>query len=276
MRIQVAEMNATAADPTTREAHWPEYAIEGALLMLFMISACGFTVLFEHPSSSLPAALPDPFLRRALIGIAMGLTAIALIYSPWGQQSGAHFNPSVTLTYLRLGKIGGRDAFAYVAAQCIGGALGVAVSQALLGMRVSHPAVSFAVTVPGSSGPLAAFACELAISFTLMSVVLLLSNSSWSRWTGLACGALVALYITFEAPYSGMSMNPARSLASALAARRWESFWIYVSAPPLAMLAAAELYLRLRGAGRVLCAKLQHHTRRRCIFRCNYGALEEV
>jgi len=107
----------------------------------------------------------------------------------------------------------------------------------------------------------------------LMSVILLLSNSRMARFTGIACGAIVASYITFEAPYSGMSMNPARSLASAVVAGQWTSFWVYVSAPPLAMLAAAELYVRLRGAHRVFCAKLNHDGPRRCIFRCNYAAL---
>ncbi len=99
---------------TSRALNWPEYAIEAALLGTFMVAACAVTALLEHPASPLHAAIPDPFTRRALIGIAMGLTAIGLIYSPWGQQSGAHFNPSVTLTFLRLGKIEVRDALGYV------------------------------------------------------------------------------------------------------------------------------------------------------------------
>jgi aquaporin Z len=262
-----------ATHSTAARPNWTEYAIEAALLGGFMVSACVVTVLLEHPTSPVRAAIPDPFTRRALIGIAMGLTAIGLIYSPWGQQSGAHFNPSVTLAYLRLGKIGPRDAGAYVVAQCIGGILGVLLASLALGMLVAHPAVKFAATVPGPGGAGVAFVAELAISFGLMSVILVLSNSRLARCTGLVCGVIVATYITFEAPYSGMSMNPARSLASAVAAGRWSSFWVYVSAPPLGMLAAAETYVRLRGAQRVFCAKLNHAGTRRCIFRCNYGAL---
>jgi len=91
-------------------ARWPEYSIEAALLALFMIPACTCTVIFELPSSPVRQAIPSAFLRRALTGIAMGLTAIALIYSPWGQRSGAHINPSVTLTFYRLGKIQMMDA----------------------------------------------------------------------------------------------------------------------------------------------------------------------
>ena len=258
------------------DLNWPEYAIEAALLGIFMISACVVTALLEHPASPIRAALPDAFMRRALIGLAMGLTAIALIYSPWGRQSGAHFNPSVTLTFLRLGKIELRDAVGYIVAQCVGGMLGVLLASTVLGMLVAHPAVHFAATIPGPRGAPLAFVAELAISFLLMSVVLLLANSRLAPITGLVCGALVASYITFEAPYSGMSMNPARSLASAVFAGQWTSLWIYVIAPPLGMLAAAEWYVRLRGAHRVLCAKLRHDRTRRCIFRCAVGALQEV
>jgi aquaporin Z len=82
-----------------------EYAIEAALLGLFMIAACGFTVLLEHPASPVRHTLPDPVIRRMLMGLAMGSTAVTLIYSPWGKRSGAHMNPAVTLTFARLGKV---------------------------------------------------------------------------------------------------------------------------------------------------------------------------
>jgi aquaporin Z len=259
---------------STSLRHWHEYAMEAALLGLFMIAACSFATLLEHPASPARQALPDESLRRLLMGLAMGLTAVNLIYSPWGQQSGAHMNPSLTLTYFRLGKIEQGDALGYVAGQFLGGIAGVLLVRAALGTLASHPSVRFAVTAPGAAGPTTAFLAEIAISFVLMSVVLIASNSSrLTRYTPLFCGLLVATYITIEAPISGMSMNPARSFASALAAWRWTALWIYFTAPPIGMLAAAEVYGRLRGAHRVLCAKINHHTDRRCIFRCNFGAL---
>ncbi len=147
------------------ERNWPAYAIEAALLAIFMLSACAFTVLLEHPASPLRRAIPDPLTRRTLMGMTMGLTAMALIYSPWGQQSGAHFNPSVTLAFFRLGKMEAKDAVAYVAAQCVGGIIGVQTARLALGMALAHPAVGFAATVPGPDGVGAAFAAELAISF---------------------------------------------------------------------------------------------------------------
>ena len=96
-------------DSLTR--HWPEYVIEAAGLGFFMISACLFGTIFEHPSSPIRQAIIDPLPRRVLMGLTMGLTAITIIYSPWGKQSGAHINPSITLTFFRLKKVKPWDAF---------------------------------------------------------------------------------------------------------------------------------------------------------------------
>jgi len=197
----------------------------------------------------------------------MGLTAIGIIYSPWGKQSGGHINPSVTLTFFRLGKVSGWDALFYVGFQFIGGVLGALLAATILSAWVSDPAVNYVVTAPGSAGTWAAFAAELVITFILMSVILTVSNIPWlHRWTGLCAGALVATYITIEAPISGMSMNPARTLASAVPAQYWTALWIYFTAPLVGMLMAAEAYTRVKGARAVACAKLHHENNKRCIF----------
>src|SRR5260370_22978496 len=88
---------------------------------MLRVSAGLFTLLLESPASPLHAAIPDAFLRRSITGAAMGLTAVALIYSPWGRRSGAHMNPAVTLSFLRLGKIAPTDAVFYIFPQFIGG-----------------------------------------------------------------------------------------------------------------------------------------------------------
>jgi aquaporin Z len=253
--------------------HWPEYLMEAIGLGLFMLSACLFVTVLEHPNSPLRQTVTDPFLRRIPMGLAMGLTAVWLIYSPWGQRSGAHLNPSVTLTFWRLGKIAHWDAFFYVTAQFVGAIVGVGVAAAMLDVRLAHPAVSYAATVPGGGGAGVAFGAEVLISFILMTVVLTVSNRpGLNRFTGLCAGALVASYIVFEAPLSGMSMNAARTLGSAVYAQVWTALWIYFTAPLLGMLAAAQLYVSAQGMQRVLCAKLHHDNPQRCIFRCNYGA----
>lgn len=247
--------------------HWPEYLMEAAELGLFMISACSFGVLLDYPNSPVHQAIPDPFVRRILTGLAMGLTAIAIIYSPWGKQSGAHFNPSVTLTFLRLGKIKPYDAFFYVFAQFSGGIAGVLISAAVFGSLLADPAVNYVATVPGAAGTMAAFVAEVVITFILMSVILRVSNNQrLAAFTGLCAGILVAIYIIFEAPLSGMSMNAARTFGSAFSAHTWDTLWIYFTAPLIGMLAAAQFYVAIKTERAVSCAKLHHQNSKRCIF----------
>ena len=87
-----------------RAAHWPEYFIEAGAIGTFMVSAAVFTAILYHPWSPIAADISSEWLRRGLMGLAMGATAVLIIYSPWGQRSGAHMNPAVTLTFFRLGR----------------------------------------------------------------------------------------------------------------------------------------------------------------------------
>lgn len=247
--------------------HWPEYLMEAALLGAFMVSACVFGALYEFPQSPVHQAIMSGFLRRFLMGVTMGLTAIAIIYSPWGKQSGAHINPSVTLTFFRLGKIKFWDALFYIAAQFTGAALGVFLVAQFLGREVSDPGVRYVVTTPGPRGSGVALVAEFIIAGILMLAVLSFSNHhSFAGYTGLVAGLLVATYITLEAPFSGMSMNPARTFGSALPPMIWDGLWVYLTAPPLGMLFAAELYLWRKGQQAVMCCKLHHNNDKRCIF----------
>ena len=128
------------------------------------------------------------------------------------------------------------------------------------------------VTVPGESGVLIAFLAEVVISFMLMLVVLIVTNTPRvARFIGLFAGLLVATYIVLEAPLSGMSMNPARTFASALPSNTWTALWIYFTAPILGMFGAAEVYLAWQGISKVGCAKLHHQNKKRCIF-CEFHA----
>ncbi|MGB7201126.1 MAG: aquaporin [Pyrinomonadaceae bacterium] len=252
--------------------HLPEYLIEAWCLGTFMLSACAFSVLLFNPSS--PASGMNAGFRTVLMGVAMGATATAIICSPWGKRSGAHYNPVVTLTFFRLGKIAPTDAAFYIVFQFVGGVLGVSVAWLLLGDLLADSAVNFAVTVPGEYGAAAAFAAEVVIAFFMMTMILWTSNSTrWSRFTPYLAGLFVAFYIAVESPISGMSMNPARTFASASVAGHWSSLWIYFVAPGLAMLAAAEVFIKLRGLKSVFCAKLHHHNDKHCIFNCGYRAL---
>jgi aquaporin Z len=250
--------------------HWPEYVMEAAELGCFMVSASLFAILLYHPSSPIIRVIPAEFIRRILMGTAMGLTAVAIIYSPWGKESGAHMNPAFTLTFLRLGKVSPWDAAFYIIAQFLGCIAGVGIVAAFAKKLLSHPSVNYVATLPGSGGAWLAFVSEAIISFGLLLMVLFVSNNpKLARFTGIFAGGCVALFIIFESPFSGMSMNPARTLGSALFSHLWNSLWIYFTAPVLAMLFAAELFPLLKG--QVFCAKYHHQNSYRCIF-CEYQA----
>lgn len=231
------------------------YIQEAAGLGIFMLAACLAAAALEAPGSALHQAIADPFLRRAIMGLFMALTIVCLIYSPMGRNSGAHYNPAATLCFWRLKRINGRDALAYMFAQCAGGTLGVFVAWALLGRALSIPQVHFLVTAPGPAGAGVAFAAELLETFTLMAAVMLSLNHGRIRpFTGLIVAAIVGVEVALFSPLSGTSLNPARTLASALPARDFTGWWIYLTAPVLGMLLATELarrFLRMEyhGAG---------------------------
>lgn len=228
----------------TLKINWRIYLMEAWGLGTFMVSAVLFTILIEHPALPVRLAFDEqPGTRRFLIGIAMGITAIGIIYSPWGKRSGAHLNPAVTLSFLFLKKIKVPDAIFYIIFQFIGGYLGVVLFNLFVFDLVSDPHVNYAITIPGKWGTLGAFFFEALLSFTLFITVLLASNHNrWNLYTGVFAGFWLMLFITLEAPFSGMSINPARTVASALPANNWTQIWIYFTAPPLGMLLAAYVY----------------------------------
>ena len=263
----------TVGRPTTPlealRAHWRLYIYEGLELAWFMVAACVATVVLFGVSSHVVSAVPSAALRRALMGVAMGVTAVMIIHSPMGKRSGAHFNPAITLTYLRLGKIAPWDAVFYVVGQFAGGLFGVGVSAVLLGKSLAQPSVEYAVTVPGIGGTAGAFGAELFMATLLMGVVLWSSNEKkWAKYASYFVGVLIANYIFFFAPVSGFSINPARTVGSAAFAGIWTAVWVYFVAPLLGMFVAAEVYVRRYGVEHVLCAKLHPSPSELCPFDC--------
>jgi len=257
----------------SQSLHWRHYLIEAWGLASFMIVAGAVAVLLVRAPEPLHGAIAaHPILGRLVFGSAMGLTVVAITYSSWGALSGAHLNPALTLAFAALGKITPRDACFYAVGQFTGGALGLTAIAALAGRALVGPPVNSIVTQPGPQGPLVAFAGEAAIAFILMIVVLTFSNARAPipRFTGVAAAICVAAFITLEAPLSGMSLNPARTTASALVAQDWTSIWVYFTAPVAGMLVAAAFYVGVSGRSGVRCARLNHTGSFRCIFRCGY------
>jgi aquaporin Z len=266
----VEAVDAVEAPRVARAVNFRVYAMDGALLGAFMVSACASVALLEHPASPVREALDSGLLRRALVGIAMGITALLLIGSPWGKRSGAVMNPAMTLAFVRLGKLGLRDALGYAGAQFVGAALGVALSAVVLGTVVRHPSVNFVVTEPGGLGAGAAWIGEFGIAFVMLMVVTTVNRfPRLAPRTGWFVAALVASFITFEAPLSGMSLNPARTFASAIVANSWRGFWIYLTAPCAGVLVAVELLRALDRKRSDPCGKLNHSTSVDCFLKCH-------
>lgn len=246
--------------------HWPEYLMEAGEMSLYLFFTCCFATILQYPASPVSHFVASGIVRRALMGVAVGATVVAIIVSPWGKQSGGHFNPAMTVAFYRLGKVARWDASFYGAAQFLGAIGGVAMATLLLRGAPGDAAVRYAVTA-GVHGSALAFAAELTISFLLMITVLLATNHQrLAPYTPYFVGSLYALNITFETPLSGMSMNPARTFGPAAYLGYWHALWIYFVAPTLGMLAAAAIFLRARHGKLPYCAKLCHTNNKRCIF----------
>ncbi len=227
------------------KSRWKLYLIEAWALGMFMMATCLFAILFEHPDFYIRQHMPDAMGRRVIMGIAIGITAVLLIYSPWGKRSGAHMNPAFTIANWQMDRITTFDAGFYIIAQFTGGFLGVWVFKVLLPSYMANPSIAYVVTIPGMvpGSEWIALILEFLISFILLFTVLHLSNyERLSRFTGYFVGILLFFYITFEAPYSGMSINPARTVASSWHAGNWTSVWIYFTGPVSGMLCAGMLF----------------------------------
>jgi aquaporin Z len=222
--------------------NWKSYFIEAWALGMFMISASSFVILFEHPVFHINTLIPSAIVRRMCIGAAMGITAILLIYSKWGKQSGAHMNPAVTLANYRLKRISFNDAAGYIFFQVIGASAAMLLLKFFFQSYLAHPSVNYIVTQPGKPGILVAAMAEFLMSFLIFLTVMIVSNSRFMKYTGWFAGALVFIFISLEAPLSGMSINPARTFGSAIAAGSWGSFWLYLIWPIAGMQLAAFLF----------------------------------
>ncbi|MEJ2291029.1 MAG: aquaporin family protein [Deinococcales bacterium] len=201
--------------------------------------------------------LPDPWTRRLLTGLLFGSTG-GLIATSWvGRVSGAHINPAVSLAFWWRGTFDGRHVAGYIGAQLLGGALG---SLPLLLWGRIGASVDYGATVPGAWGTWGALAGEALTTFALVVGLLLFTgHRSLRRFTPLLMPALYAIMVTLEAPISGTSTNPARSLGPALVAWQWHAFWVYLVGPLIgAALAVLTFRLRLLSRFESEVAKLYH------------------
>jgi aquaporin Z len=221
-----------------------DYCYEGLGLGIFMFSAGFFDALIDSPNLPIRQHIHSALIRRFLIGITMGLTALYIFNAPFGKKSGAYINPAVTLVQYRLQNIDRKDAFFYMLFQFMGGTIGMYLVYLAIPALISSPAINYIVTQPGTTGTAIAFIMEFMISFFIISTVLFTSdNKHLAKYTSLFVAILITLFITFEAPYSGMSMNPARTFSSAIISNQWKVFWLYCIAPIGGMLFGERVFV---------------------------------
>lgn len=256
--------------------HLPEYLAEVAGTALMMLIGVGAIALMWASVSPVPGWIESPDLRRLLTGMMFAGGATLVVVSPLGQRSGGHLNPAVTLAFWLKGNIPTIDAVWYVIAQVCGALLGVGIVALLA--PAAMQSIQFGITLPGEGYTVTeAFMAEIAITAALVGLILYcVNNPRYARYTPVLAGTLVALLVFIEAPVSGTSLNPARSVAPALLSSIYTHQWLYIVAPLIGAVAAVWLHGRYAGHRPASgCAKLYHTERYRCIFsNCGYSRFE--
>lgn len=195
-----------------------------------------YALVFAGTGAIVVDSLSDGAITHAGIAITFGLIVLAMI-SAFGDVSGAHFNPAVSVAFCAAGRLAPRDLAPYVAAQCAG------ALAASLSLRAIFPtSATLGATVPaGSAGQ--SFVLELILTAILMLVILAVSSGPKEKGitAGIAIGSTVALEAMFAGPISGASMNPARSLAPAVVSGQFAHLWVYLAAPVAGALLAIPL-----------------------------------
>ncbi len=167
------------------------------------------------------------------IAITWGLIVMAMIYA-FGDISGAHFNPAVTIAFAFAKKFEWKEVPKYIIAQCIGA---IAASSILLFL---FPESEFLGGTHPSLDDFRAFVLELLLTYFLMLVIINVSTGSKEvgMMAGIAIGGVVLLEAMFAGPMTNASMNPARSLSPALLSGNWKSQWLYMIAPVIGAILA--------------------------------------
>lgn len=248
--------------------HWREYTAEliGTAFNIFVgLSAVVFDFGKGLPMEHL---IPDTGIRLLITGLIFAGSGSLVAISPLGKLSGAHINPSLSLAFWAQGKMHFQDLAGYIMGQLLGAILGVWLMAKMWGSYATS--VYNGMTLPGVGYSLwFVFFAEVFITFLLvLSIFIFVSNHRLMRWTPLMVWLLVATLVWQEAPISGTSLNPARSLGPALVTGFWKDQWLYCIAPPLGALFAVAVF-RLLPTGRadILTCKLFHVPDYRSIFK---------
>lgn len=199
----------------------------------WVAEALGTFILVFAGTGAIVVQQETGLLTHVGVALVFGLVVLAMIHA-FGDISGAHLNPAVTVGLAAAGRFPWRDVLGYVVSQAVGGMLASGVVRGLFPKNVG-----LGGTLP--AGPeYQSFLLELILIFILMVVILTVTQGAREKGitVGLAIGSVIALEAMFAGPVCGASMNPVRSLAPALVSGRMEHLWIYLTAPVVGALLA--------------------------------------
>lgn len=216
------------------------YAAELAGTALLVAAGVSIVIAMFGRGSPVPALVRSAGLRRLITGFLFGLVGALISVSRLGKVSGAHINPAVTIAFVAEGKLAARDALGYVSAQLAGALLAI---PALAAWGAIGASVQFGATVPDPTrAALLAVVGEAAVTFAMVTVIFVLAAHRRTQpLTPWSIPFLFAVMVWLEAPLSGTSANPARSLGPNLLAGDARVLWIYVLGPVAGALAAVGL-----------------------------------
>ena len=241
---------------------WSLYVAEFLGTALLLVGGLSAVILVVSPASPVATLHLDGWLARGIAGALFGLTGTLVTVSALGRHSGAHINPAMTLAFLIEHKISASHAAWYVVSQCLGAVVGawVVLAWGPLGKPITYGAT----TPAGTIAPLAAVALEALCTTVLVGTVFVfLGHPRLRRFTPWTMSPMYAVMVSIEAPWTGTSTNPARSLGPAVATGTWNGFWVYLVGPALgAVLGLAVAWLLGRGRHRVPQARIAPHPAR--------------
>lgn len=238
--------------------HWTEWLCElaGTAFQLFV----GFTVVafFEAPHAPGRSTIPSAGWRLVIIGACFGILAAIVAVSPVGRRSGAHLNPAVTFGFFLRKHTHLADLIGYALGQLCGALIAAAGLRWVWSSWAAQ--IGNARTQPGPGTPAwEAVGIEAGLTMALLFVVFnMVSSPRTARWTPTVVTAVLSGLIWVGAPYTGASMNPARTLGPDLVSGAYPVLWVYLVGP-LVGAALADVIFRLVTRERTtLTAKLFH------------------
>jgi aquaporin Z len=239
----------------TKGFPWGVYLAEAVGTAVLLCLGLSLVILMFGAGSPIARLLPDENVRRPITGFLFGTLGGLIALSPLGTRSGAHLNPVVTIAFRLAGKLEWNVVFFYIMAQLLGG---IAGCLPLFAWGEMGRSVAFGATLPGAGfDTTSVFLGEVAATFTMITLlVMFLAVRKIRRFTPAIFAPIYSFLVWAEAPVSGTSTNPARTLGPALISGRWDGWWIYWAGPLLGgVLALAVCSFMVK---RIEVAKLYH------------------